>query len=201
MERLKKIIVNDKFYEVLFILIMFILAFMVSINIKYLNAPDERMKELVCQYIFKNGQLPVGSEKTIIEPNWGTSYAFTPILSYMISVVFMKITSFFTTDALTIFKAARFTSVLWYTFTIAFIIKIANILFKEKKIYKWLFTVLASCLPGFVFLGTYLNNDSFALLSISIIIYAWLLGINTKWNWKAVALLGFRARNMCFIIL
>lgn len=46
------------------------------------------------------------------------------------------------------------------------------------------FIVLTSALPQIIFIGSYINNDSLALLSISIIIYAWLNGIESKWNIK-----------------
>lgn len=68
-------------------------------------------------------------------------------------------------------------------------IKISEKLF--KGIYKWLFVVMIAFLPQFAFLGSYINNDSLALFSISIIIYSWILGIENKWNTKTCILLGF----------
>ncbi len=66
--------------------------------------------------------------------------------------------------------------------------KIAAKLF--QGVYKWLFIILIAFLPQFAFLGSYLNNDSLALFSSSLIIYSWILGMQNKWNRKSCILLG-----------
>ena len=40
-------------------------------------------------------------------------------------------------------------------------------------------------LPQLLFIGSYINNDSLALFSISIIIYSWLKGLESSWNVKS----------------
>ena len=45
-------------------------------------------------------------------------------------------------------------------------------------------------LPQVLFLGSYINNDSLALLSIAMIIYAWILGIEDRWKIKTCVLLA-----------
>lgn len=190
MEKLKKIAKNENTYKILFIILMFFICFITSISVKYGNAPDEQMKELVCKYIYQNNALPKGDDSAVLNTLWGTSYAFTPMLSYMVSAFFMKIVALFSNDYTNIFLSARFASVLFYTGTVIFVIKIGDMLFKKDKIYKWLFIVLTTCLPQLIFLGSYINSDSLAIFSISIIIYSWILGIYTKWKWKSVIILG-----------
>lgn len=55
------------------------------------SGPDEAMKYDICNYIASHGKLPDGTDPALRNPIWGISYGFTPILSYMISGVFLKI--------------------------------------------------------------------------------------------------------------
>ena len=45
-------------------------------------------------------------------------------------------------------------------------------------------------MPQLLYLGSYINNDSLALLSISIIVYSWIIGFESNWSWKSCILLG-----------
>ena len=70
-----------------------------------------------------------------------------------------------------------------------FVIKIGNKLFENKN-YKWIFIILTTLLPQVTFIGSYINNDSLALLSIAIIVYSWIYGLESKWNVKSCILLA-----------
>lgn len=180
---IEKIQKNEKYIKILFVITMFILCFIWSCSQPYGQTPDEGMKMDICRYIIENHKLPHGGDESIRDAVWGISYGFTPIFSYMISALFMRIVMFFTTDFFAMVVAARFVSVLCYTGTIIFTIKIAKKLF--SGLYQWLFIILIACLPQFVFLGTYINNDSLALFSTAIIIYSWIIGLQNKWDWKS----------------
>lgn len=173
---------------VLFVIYIFGLCFTWSTTIPFNRAPDEKMKYDVCKYICDNFKLPYGGEESIRDPIWGISYAFTPILSYMISGVFMRITMFFTQNEFAIVVAARFVSVLCMVGYTIMNIKIANKLFKGA--YKWLYVVFVTLLPQVVYLGSYLNNDSLALFSISIIVYSWIIGLEKDWDWKSCVIMA-----------
>lgn len=187
---MKIVKIKEKYLKILFVAIMFVVCVLWAVYQPFNEGPDERMKMDICQYILEhNNTLPTGEEKEIINPIWGISYGFTPILSYMLSALFVKIAMIFTTNATVLLVAARFTSILCYTGTIIMVIKIAEQLFKNK-IFKWLFIIFVSCLPQFVFLGTYLNNDSLAILSSSIIVYSWIIGLKNNWDMNSNILLG-----------
>lgn len=171
-----------------FIIYIYFLCFTWSIQINFDAAPDEKMKYDICRYLYKNNKLPHGGDESIRDSKWGISYAFTPILSYMISAVFMKITSFFTQNFNYIFISARLVSVLCITGYAIITTKIASKLF--KGIYKWLYIIFATLLPQIIFLGSYLNNDALALFSISIIVYSWILGIESNWSWKSCIIMA-----------
>lgn len=145
-------------------------------------APDESMRYQIPQFIFENGCLPRGDDPSLVNNVWGLSYAFYPILSYMISFVFMKIVSIFTMEATALLFAARMTSVLFGVGTAVVSLKIGKKLFGGKI--AWLFATVVSLLPQFVFITSYVNNDSMAIFSTALIVYFWIRGIETKWDIK-----------------
>lgn len=100
----------------------------------------------------------------------------------------MRIVTFFTQEDFALVVAARFVSVLCMIGYTIMNIKISDKLF--KGVYKWLFVVFTTLLPQVVYLGSYLNNDSLALFSISIIVYSWIIGLEKDWDWKSCILLA-----------
>lgn len=95
----------------LFVIYIFILCFSVAVSTKFNSAPDEAMKYDVCKYVCDNLKLPHGGDESIREKSYGISYAFTPILAYMFSALFMRITMFFTQNEFALVAAARMISV------------------------------------------------------------------------------------------
>lgn len=185
-EKNKKIIKN--IIIAMFLVYIFILCFSMSRGTEFNSAPDEKMKYDVCKYIYNNSKLPHGGEESIRDENYGISYAFMPILSYIISAVFMRLFDVFSSDPFSLLVSARFVSVFCITAYAFMCIKISEKLF--KGIYKWVFVAFATLLPQLLYLGSYINNDSLALLSISIIIYSWIIGLKENWNWKSCIILG-----------
>lgn len=183
MKKLNKIRIKEKYIKIALILLVFMMTLTWATIQPNNEGPDEGMKMDICQYIANHGKLPHGGEEEIRNPIWGISYGFTPILSYIIGGLFVKIASNFTSDIHILYIVARLVSVLCITAMSIVNIKIGEKLFKNKY-YKWFFIVLTSALPQIIFIGSYINNDSLALLSISIIIYAWLNGLENKWNIK-----------------
>lgn len=189
MKKLNKIHIKEKYIKIGFVILIFIMTFTWAIVQPNNEGPDELMKMDVCRYIANHGTIPHGGDPEIRQPIWGISYAFTPILSYIIAGLFIKISSLFTSDLHIFYIAARLVSVFCITGMSIFNIKIGEKLFKNKC-YKWFFIILSCMLPQVIFLGSYVNNDSLALFSISIIIYSWLKGLESKWNIKSCILLS-----------
>ena len=185
-EKNKKIIKNIMI--AIFLAYIFILCFSTARGTEFNSAPDEKMKYDVCKYIYNNSKLPHGGEESIRDENYGISYAFMPILSYIISAVFMRLFDIFSTDPFSLIVSARLVSVLCITAYAFMCIKISEKLF--KGIYKWVFVAFATLLPQLLYLGSYINNDALAQLSISIIIYSWIIGLEKDWNWKSCIILG-----------
>ena len=181
---------HKKIIMTIFLIGLFFYYLIWTVSQPYNSCPDEKMKWDICKYIAEHNSIPDGRDESIRDSAWGISYAFQPILTYMICAVFVKIASIFTTQQFALVVAARLVSTISMTLTIYFVIKISNKLFKDKEIYKYLFIVFIAFQPITAFLASYINNDSTAILAISMIIYLWILGLESNWKTKHCILLG-----------
>lgn len=177
------------YYEILFYFALFCIFLIWSMMLRFDDAPDELGRYSICQYIFNHGTLPHGGDMEIRMEAWGFSYAFQPILPYIIGAFFMKVTSLFTSNAYFYLIAARFVSVICGVVMAVFVRKIAKRVFTGYA-WQWIFTFFVMLLPQCMFMFVYVNTDSMALLSCAIIFYAWLYGYDTNWNYKACILLS-----------
>jgi hypothetical protein len=169
-----------KTLDIIFISFCFIMFTLWAIVQPFNSCPDEYMRYDVIKYVFHYNRLPHGGNPLIRNEIWGFSYAFLPYLSGLVSVVFMKIVSIFTMNEQALILSARMAVVCFGTLTVYYVIKIANKCFEGG--YKWLFIILVCCLPQFVFLTSYMNNDMLALLAVSMMIYYWIEGHENKWD-------------------
>lgn len=164
-------------------LLAFAFYFIWSITLPYNTGPDEAMRYQIPQYILQYGKLPHGGDPIIRNNGWGISYAFTPILSYIISSFFMRIVRIFTDTEFALLTAARFASVLFSTGTVFMCVKIGKKLI--SKPYQYLLAILVGFLPEFAFISAYVNNDALAIFSTSLIIYFWIIGLESNWDLKS----------------
>ena len=147
-----------------------ILSWMV---IQPLNAsPDELMRYDIVEYLVEHGTLPDGRDPEIRHELWGISYAFNPILAYMIMAIPAKFASLFTASSTAVLLAARLVNAVFGTIMAYLTLRIGEMLFRGRA--KWMFASLVTFLPGLVFVHSYVNNDSMALLSVTWIVYTWI---------------------------
>lgn len=171
--------------EVIFLLLFGIFLFLWAVIQPFNVSPDEHMRYRICQYLYENHTLPPhGGDPSIRDAAWGYSYAFFPILPQMIGAFFMTVASWFSKDAFVLLMAARMVSVASGIGTAWFSMRIGEKLWGRTTL-KWLFTVLVTLLPQFVFLCSYVNSDSFAVMATSMIIYSWLLGLESGWSYRS----------------
>ena len=193
----RKIRLNLERRQLLFFLgTVFVIYFLWSVFLPVNAAPDEAMRFQIPNYIYRNGSLPAGYDPQIRDANWGFSYAFLPYLAGLFSSFFMKVASIFSTAPEVLFAAARFTSVVCGTLTAFFCYKLGTELF--DGMYRWVFVSLIVFLPQFAFCASYHNNESLALMSISMILYCWVRGIRYGWPVKICVLFGI-ALSICFL--
>lgn len=151
-------------------------------------SPDEQMRYKVVDYIFRHNALPHGGDPEVLDATWGISYAFYPMLSYMVSYLFMKIVSIFTMNDHAILVAARMAEVTFGVGTAWFAMKISKRFFSgacEK-----MFLALTVLLPGAFVLFSYVNCDGLALFATAMLIYTWVLGLEDGWSRKTCLLVG-----------
>ena len=158
--------------------------------------PDETMRYDIPHFIYETGTLPYGGEPSLIHPIWGISYGFSISLPYLISALFMRIVSFYTNAGFMLLIAARFTSVLSYTGIVYYSIRIGKKAFSGSI--RWIFIFVMSLTPEVVFLGSYVDLDSFALFTVMMIIDSWLDCMKCGWDRRSCLKLGFAA-GLCLI--
>lgn len=167
----------------------FCICFGTSIFLKTEHAPDEAMRMLIPEYIVSHHALPNGMEEAVRHPLWGFSYALYPYLTALISAVFMGIAALFNGSAAVLLTAARLTSVLSGTGTLIVVFLIGEELFKRRES-ALLGGIFVGFLPQFVFLSCYVNNDSFAVFTVALIIYFWIRGMKSAFCKKDCIGLG-----------
>lgn len=177
--RLKRERVAELMVGVFLFAVLFAWGFVQPIT----EQPDERCRYVIPYFIYSHGRLPVGTEAEVIMSTYGISYAFFPGLPYIFMALFMKITSFFTTNAYVLLMSARVVNMLAGIGAYCFIRKTAKKLFAELEA-GWLFTLAASFWPQVLFIFTYVNCDAFAYLSCSVMVYALVSGLYEGWTRK-----------------
>lgn len=179
---------RDALIEIAFLCSVFVLYTLWAVLIPFGECPDEPFRFKIPDYIYRFGTLPRGDDPYIMDEAWGISYGFTPILSYMISGLFMKVTSIFSTDPEHLQLAARMVSVCFSVGTAFFTIRIGKNIF--KGIYSWVFVLFVTLLPQFIFISSYVNCDAICIFSVAWIIYAIIVGNEKKWNFSSCVFLG-----------
>ncbi len=173
---------KEKRWEMLFLTAVFLLLVIWAAILPFDQAADERMRYNVVDYIVRHNALPHGDDPELRNEVWGISYAFNPILSYMVSALFVKVVKLFTDSFDVILFAARFVNVLLGTGTAYFVMKLGKKVFEGGA--SRMFIALAVFLPQGLFVFSYVNNDGLALFSGAVIIYMWALAMEDGWNFK-----------------
>lgn len=151
--------------------------------------PDESGRYKIVQYICLNGTLPHGADADIILFGYGGSYGFQPILTYMIQGYLLRFLFQFCQDGYLLLLAARLVNVVFGMIMAIYVRKIAKLLFQDQT-FGWLFSVMVMLLPQSIFLHTYVNTDSMAMMSSAIMVYAWLTGLKKNWDLRSCVTLA-----------
>lgn len=168
-------------WDYLFLLVIGSLLFTLAWILPFNEGPDEQMRYLIPQYIYRHGTLPAGYDPEIRNATWGISYAYHPILPYIFGGYLMRLVGIFSDSEKALLMAARFVNVVigmgfyWY------VLQISRKLF-QNRLFRCFFVVLLALLPQLLYLFTYVNTDGIAVFSSAIILYYWLLGIERHWD-------------------
>ena len=165
------------------ILLFLILRQWIRLNGAGANGPDEEMRYYVVKYLYEHpGSLPRGDDPKLIDDMWGFSYALYPFLSSMGSAVLMWIQRLFNDSNESLHYAARMANVLYVLIAGKFAYMSGRKLWGGMKGF-WLGTLILF-LPGFHYLGTYINSDALGLTAAAILFYAGISVIKEGWSWK-----------------
>lgn len=149
------------------------------------DGPDEINRYKVVSFIENHGTIPAGDNPEVIIDGYGASYAFQPILTYMLEGYVLFILKPLGLSAATKLIIARYINVIlglvaaWYTW------KLAGLLFKNKSA-AYLFTLGVVLLPQNLFIYTYVNTDGMGLLSCLMILYALIKGFKTSFDKESI---------------
>lgn len=75
-----------------------------------------------------------GDDPAVRNKVWGISYAYYPVVSYMVSALFMRISRLFADPGYSMFKIARMADVLFVTGAVYFVVKASGKLFPKENI-------------------------------------------------------------------
>lgn len=145
------------------------------------DPPDEVNRYKIAQFICRYGTLPTGEEFEVAIGGYGGSYAFQPILPYIIQGFLMRLVSLFTKGNLTLLLCARMVNVLFGVIMAVYVRRLSVLLFRESAA-GWLFCFLIMFLPQNLFLHSYVNTDSMASMSGALILYACVSGMQNDWR-------------------
>lgn len=141
----------------------------------YANAPDEHARYLIPKYICEHGTLPTAYDGEVIIPGYGSSYALYSMLPYIFMGTLMRLVNLFTNSELYLLYSARLVNVLFGT-VMAFVVRKLSVRIFDAEAkrsgFDWLFCFLVMFMPQSLFLHTYVNTDSMAMLSTALILYA-----------------------------
>ena len=144
---------------------------------------------LIPQYIAEYGTLPNGYEESIRIPGYGFSYAFQPILPYMVQGYFMRLVKHFTTNADMLLYAARLVDFCFGLVMALFVLLLGRKWFRNPYL-QYTFCFFVMFLPQSIFLHSYVNTDSCCMMSIAIILYGLTCGLEDHFTARSCVILS-----------
>lgn len=171
----KKLWNKEFLLELCFYLFVFFMILGFILLQPFGEGPDESNRYKVTEYIRVHGELPHGADEELHIVGYGASYAFQPILSYIIQGYFNRFISLFTTEFQVLLFFARLINAITGVIMAVFVRKMSKLIF-DRPLMAWAFTMGICLLPQNLFIHSYVNTDSMAALATAIIIYALIKG-------------------------
>ncbi len=167
--------------EVIFYLLVFASIACFAAVQTFGDPPDEINRFKVVNYICSHGRLPHGADPEIILDGYGASYAFQPILTYILQGFLLRFLKLFTSDGYVLLLAARMVNVFFGVLMAYYVREIAKEGWKNPYL-QWVFTIMTVFLPQNIFIHSYVNTDSMAMLSVAVIFHALLRAQRTGYG-------------------
>ncbi len=173
--------VKERVFTAALIALTFSVYYYFALITPYAEGPDEAMHHDVVFYICEHGVIPRGDDPEIRNKIWGFSYAFSPILPFIIGGYIERIAVHFTHSWHQLVMTARMVSIVSGTLTVLFSWKLSKLLFKKSPV-RYLLPVLIGFMPELVFINTYVNSDAMAIMASTMILFFWASGIEHDWR-------------------
>ena len=148
------------------------------------DGPDEINRYKVVSYIEEYGHIPVGDAPEIIIDGYGASYAFQPILTYIIDGYMLRLLTPLSLSFETKLILSRYVNVIFGLIAAYFTVKLSGLLF-EDRLMAQLFSIAVILLPQNIFIYTYVNTDGMGLMSVIIMLFGLILGYRTDFDKKS----------------
>ena len=148
------------------------------------DGPDEINRFKLVEFIYEHGTLPVGDDPEVLIDGYGGSYAFQPMLTYIIDGYLLRALRILEPSLEMRVFISRLVNVFIGLLTTIYVKKLSDLLFDNKKT-AWAFTLAVVFLPQNLFIHTYVNTDSMGLLSIAIVLYALMKGMRDDFSQKS----------------
>ncbi len=181
---MKKKLSVEHIRVLLLLLITFICMMTFAIIQPYGDGPDEINRFKLVEFIYEHGKLPVGDDPEVLIDGYGGSYAFQPMLTYIIDGYLLRALRVFEPSLEIRVLISRMVNVFFGLLTAIYVKKLSDLLFENKKT-AWTFTLAVVFLPQNLFIHTYVNTDSMGLLSIAIVLYALMMGMRDDFSKKS----------------
>ena len=179
---LKKL--HSESFRILYLMIIILVCMLTfSIVQPFGDGPDEINRFKIVEYIYNHGTLPVGDDPEVLIDGYGASYAFQPMLTYIVDGYLLRAISVLEPSLEMRVFLSRLVNVFMGVLTALYVKKLGDLLFENKKT-AWLFTLAIVFLPQNLFIHTYVNTDSMGLLSIALVLHALVLGIKEDFSRK-----------------
>lgn len=179
----------DRIILFFYLLIYFVIGLSLLFRQPFGNPPDEYNRFLIPEYIAQNGTLPNGYEESIRIGGYGFSYAFQPILPYMLQGYTMGFVGCFTSSETALLFSARLVNFAFGLVMAVFVYLLSRKWFADRR-FSWLFSFLVMFLPQSIFLHTYVNTDSCCMMSIAIMLYGLTKGLEEGFSIPTCVLLS-----------
>lgn len=180
----KKIDHKELFRMLLFLLTAAACMLTFALVMPFGDGPDEINRYKIVDFIFKHGGLPAGQNPEVLIAGYGASYAFQPMLTYIIDGYLLRALSFLSLTLLEQVFISRCVNICFGLIMAIYVRKISKLLFSDSRL-AWAFTLAVVFLPQNLFVHSYVNTDSMGFLSVAIIIYAMILGTRDDYSLKA----------------
>jgi len=170
---------TDRYILAVYLILFAILASVMAVSQPdsaeppyFAGPPDESARMLIPKYICEHGVIPTGLEEEVRIPGYGFSYGLYNVFPYIVQGYAMRFADIFTDSDEILLYVARFVNVFFGICMAWVVYKLSGRLFADRRL-QWIFCFGVMYLPESMFVHTYVNSDSMNLLSVAIIVYAW----------------------------